>query len=94
MQALDVGLPWYRRSDYQRIREIMLDGDIFEPTFDKWQGLAEKAERKFKARGQRPHRAIIEPDKFIAWCAANGREVDAHGRTGYAADPANWSDLN
>jgi hypothetical protein len=32
---------WFRREDYQRIRQIMDDGDKFPADFDAWESKAE-----------------------------------------------------
>lgn len=86
------GLAWYRRQDYPRILQIMADAELLPPTFDKWQGKAEKLEREIARKGGKPVRVQIDPDKFVAWCTAHGHDVDAAGRRAFAADPTNWGD--
>lgn len=83
-----IGIPWYKRADYARILEIMADRDKLPETFDKWQSKAEQAERGAKAAGKLTVRAHIDPDNFVAWCAANGVELDSHGRNKWAAEIA------
>jgi formylglycine-generating enzyme required for sulfatase activity len=84
-QVSVVGIAWYERADYPRILEIMTDRDKLPPTFNKWEKLAEDTERTAKGRGITVVRAKIKPDEFVDWCAKNGLNVGAEGRTRYGA---------
>jgi hypothetical protein len=42
---------WFRREDYERIREIMEDSDRLPPSFDEWQLLAKSRVAKAKRDG-------------------------------------------
>lgn len=75
-----IGIAWYKRSDYARILEIMEDREKLPVTFDKWQSKAEQLERQSRAAGKTVVRAYIDPDHFVAWCAANKVHVDANAR--------------
>lgn len=87
-QVSAIGIAWYKRADYSRIREIMADGHKLPITFDKWQKLAEDTERTAKSRGMAVVRAHIDPDHFISWCAEHDLEVGAPGRTRWGAELA------
>lgn len=59
---------WPSRSNYQRFRETMDDGDKYPATFDEWEKKAESHVAELKAHG-----IIIKPvpfdrEKFIAFC--------------------------
>lgn len=83
-----VGIPWYKRSDYARILEVMEDRDKLPLTFDKWQSKAEQIERQTRTAGKIVARAYIDPDHFVAWCAANGLHIDSHARGMWASEVA------
>ncbi len=55
----------------------------FFPTFDRWQNQAKKAERKLKDEGHQVVRVYIDPDEIVAWCAANGHDLNGRGRKAY-----------
>jgi hypothetical protein len=80
------GIAWYRRQDYRRTLEVMEDREKLPLTFDKWQSRAEHAERQLRAEGQLPIRVPIDPEEFVAWCAARGLNVDAEGRMAFVND--------
>lgn len=86
---IGTGIPWYRRNDYPRILKIMVDGESLPPTFDEWEKRAKYAERERSAVGP-VYRVEVRPEKFVAWCAERGLDVDADARMQFASNPANW----
>src|SRR5437867_1509082 len=83
MKAQITGLAWYRKEDYERVISISKDGHIFARRYEDWLAAAEQAQRRIEAQGMRVVRAEIDPNTFPAWCAANGVDVDAKGRTAF-----------
>jgi hypothetical protein len=68
--------PWYRREDYDRVREIMDDGDRLPPTFDEWERVANDQLATAAANGIEIKPVIVEPEKFLAYCKGQ----NFHGR--------------
>lgn len=83
-----IGIPWYRRDNYRRVLEVMIDRDILPRTFDKWLGLAEKAERRLQKEGHIVLRASLDADEFVKWCRAKGRDPDASARAAWGSEYA------
>lgn len=83
-----VGIAWYRREDYPRVLEIMADQHLLPRTHDQWEKFAQQAEASAKSRGLAVHRAYIDPEEFITWCAITGRNVDAEARMAWANQSA------
>lgn len=83
-----VALPWYRRADYPRILQIMADADQLPVTYDKWLGRAEQMERHLARQGHATMRVNIDPDQFVAWCAASGQNIDNRARSLFASEAA------
>jgi hypothetical protein len=84
--ARRVGLPWYRREDYQRIREMMTDRHNLASSYETWLAAAENNETVGRGAGLQIRRILIEPEAFARWCAAKGLEPDAAARRDYVAD--------
>ncbi len=82
-QVEAVGIAWYRREDYQRLKEMFTDGSKLPDTFDEWFRLARRTYRTLTASGLRVERAYIDPEVFPAWCKANGLKMNAKARTYY-----------
>jgi hypothetical protein len=80
-----IGLPWYELEDYERVKVVMADGHLLPDIYSVWRLKAEQIERQLRRQGHRTVRAPLRADEFAAWCAARGHNVDAKGRTEYAA---------
>ena len=83
-----IGLPWYTREDYPRIREMISDPHNLAPSYDAWLAAAENNESVGRQAGLQIIRVTVEPDAFAAWCREQGLEPDSAARTRYVADIA------
>jgi len=81
-----IGLPWYRREDYPRIREMMSDRHNLAPTYDQWLAAAENNESVGLQAGLGIARVMIEPDAFARWCAQKSLEPGSAARMEYARE--------
>ncbi|MGZ5919614.1 MAG: hypothetical protein ACXWJV_07445, partial [Hyphomicrobium sp.] len=81
-----VVMPWFRREDYARIREIMEGGDKWLSDYDAWQARAEKQIKDVEAQGMAVERVYLDPDEFLAWCEKGSHHPDSMARQRYAAE--------
>jgi hypothetical protein len=88
MQVSAVGLPWYKREDFDALRSWFTDGGKFPKTYDEWLRAAEMRESQLRANGTRVVRALIEPEPFNRWCANQGIVPDSKARSRYASEYA------
>ena len=85
--------PWFDRESYPRVLEVMADHDLLPASYDRWLQQAQRVLDKAWREGQRPIRAHIDPDKFLAWCADNDWPPDSMARMTYAGFIARLSFL-
>ncbi|WP_114943935.1 hypothetical protein [Microvirga calopogonii] len=81
-----IGLPWYSREDYPRIRAMMTDRHNLASTYEAWLASAVNNELVGQQAGLRIERIMIEPDVFATWCEEQGLEPDSKARTTYATE--------
>ena len=81
-----IGLPWYSREDYPRIRDMMIDRHNLAPNYDAWLAAAENNENVGRQAGLQISRTMIEPDTFAKWCTEKGLEPDSAARIKYVAE--------
>jgi len=79
-----VGLPWYRKGDYARLRASFADGARLHERYPEWSAAARATEAHLVAQGHRVVRVEIEPEEFAAWCSACNVAPDAEARMRYA----------
>jgi hypothetical protein len=84
--ARKIGLPWYQREDYSRIRTMMSDPHNLAPTYEQWLAAAENNESVGRQAGLDIVRVMIEPDAFARWCAEKGVEPGSAARMDYAKE--------
>jgi hypothetical protein len=76
--------PWFDPESYPRILEVMADRDLMPATYDRWLKESLRVLEKARREGQRPIRAHIDPDQFLAWCDDNDWPPDGLARLAYA----------
>ncbi|MFC4174053.1 hypothetical protein ACFOYU_18700 [Microvirga sp. GCM10011540] len=76
-----IGLPWYSREDYPRIRAMMNDPHNLAPSYDQWFMAAQNNERVAQEAGLEVVRVPITPEDFAAWCSARGVEPGSSARS-------------
>lgn len=84
-QVRAIGIPWFRRADYDGLRRLFADGAGLPATFDQWHERAEELRRQIEAQGGIAERVMIDPDEFPAWCRGRGLDIDSEARKRFAA---------
>ena len=75
---------WFRREDYQRIRQIMDDSDKFPPEFDAWETRAKGQMEEAKRHGLVITPVILDPDEFLAFCRTENMAPSGEARAKFA----------
>ena len=83
-----VGMAWYRPDDYDRLREILVDGAKLPASYDMWRISAEQVATTVSQSGVDVVRVTLEPDVFAAWCGARGLTTDGTARARFANEMA------
>jgi hypothetical protein len=81
-----VGIVWYRREDYARLKQMFPDGDRLPETFEGWCEKLKEVRDVLTSRGILLRRVYLDPENFPAWCEARGLKMDAQARTKYAME--------
>ena len=83
-----VGLPWYRKEDFARLKAMMVDAAKLHDTWPKWHTAAQQAEEAYRRMGYTVVRAVLIPEDFAAFCHSHGLGFDAQARTQFASSIA------
>lgn len=82
---MSVGVVWYSRDTWPRVKETATDPDRFEATFDDWLAMAEDTLRNFAKAGGVPTKVVIDPEEFFAWCKARRTRNNAAARARFVS---------
>lgn len=83
-----LGMVWYSEEHFAEVKAMMKDGHLLPRTYLQWQDKAEQGERKFRREGALVVRAHLVPDAFRQYCLRHGLDLDAQGRSHFAASVA------
>ena len=79
-----VGIVWFNRDTYQRIREI--SDDEMHPTFEQFEASANKRLPSLQTPGVIYEKVIIDPDELLAFARElHGGKINAAVRGEFAA---------
>ena len=88
MRISIVGITWYKREDYEKLKSLFVDGRILPESYDDWLQSAEEVVNGFRAQGQAFKKVYIDPNTFPVWCASKGLEINANARSRFSAEQA------
>ncbi|KAF0146954.1 MAG: hypothetical protein FD188_3563 [Ignavibacteria bacterium] len=77
----NVGIVWYTKEEWQKMKEISSDAEIFENSFKEWEQMANKSLVDMKASGIVAQKVFIKNDEFIVWCKIHSLPFDASSRS-------------
>lgn len=81
-----IGMPWYKREEYDRIKAVMEDGDKLPETYDEFLAAFESGCQYFRKHGHLPMQVYINPDTFPEWCRQNNFHLNAFSRITFARE--------
>jgi len=81
-----MALVWYRPEQWQRVRDIATDSEVFEDSYTEWLQQAEEKFAKLQRTGVRVEKVNVDSEKLILWCNEHGLENNGAARTAYAAE--------
>jgi hypothetical protein len=80
-----LGLAWYSREDWERLREIADDRDKLDDTHEDWERQALKMIQDLEAVGRRVQKVPINIEALIAWCRERKCRIDMAARSEYVS---------
>jgi hypothetical protein len=84
MRIAMVGVPWYKKEDYETLKALFVDAHKLPASYEKWLDLAEDLIDNFRRKGQAFRKVYIDPNTFPAWCTGHGLNIDAEARVQFA----------
>ena len=81
-----VGVAWYSRECWTKLRASAPDPEGLEPTYEDWVLMFDDAVAKIRAAGVHPERVAVEFEAFSEWCRVEGLELNSSARADYASE--------
>ncbi len=80
---VELGLAWYSREAWARLREVADDADALDDSYKAWERGAVQAIRGAATVGRHLHKVPIDIDSLISWCHERNRRIDSAARSEY-----------
>ena len=81
-----LGIVWYRPEQWELLRQISVDRDALEETYEEWESYTKKFLRKMRKAGVRPIKVDIDVEELLQWFHAHNRAVDGSARSLYTTE--------
>jgi hypothetical protein len=82
--SLVTGIAWYRRDQWTRLRNLAVDSDNLEESYEEWLTGAQRTLVEMAASGVRARRVDIDVETLVQWCKVERRPLDSAARAAYA----------
>lgn len=85
-EKMVMGIAWYRREQWPRLREISTDRNKLEDTYDEWLANVSKAFDLLRSQGVNPARVDIDTEELLEWCRNQHLPVNAGSRSRFTLE--------
>lgn len=84
----NVAVGWYDAAQWAKLKQVAVDADNLDDSFEAWERNAEGFERALRQKGIEIRRVHIDVDALLAWCQSRNKKIDGKARSEYAAQLA------
>jgi hypothetical protein len=81
---MKIGIPWYRREEWPRWKEISVERADMSESYDEWREKAEEAIRSFTKNAVEVHKVDIPVDEFLDWVTKENVAITGYARADFA----------
>jgi hypothetical protein len=85
-ESTPVGLAWYKKDQWDFLRQISADVDDLEDTYEEWLQNAEETYIKMKNLGLDARKFPVDMFELAKWCREQNCPVNSESRATYAAE--------
>ena len=78
-----IGLAWYSREAWERLRAIADDREKLDDSFEEWERSALQAIGDLASVGRQVRKVPIDVDAYVTWCRECGCRLDSASRAEY-----------
>jgi len=82
---MELGLAWYSREAWERLREIADDREKLDETYEEWEQQALAMIRDLEAVGRQVQKIPINIEALVTWCRERKCRIDMAARSEYVS---------
>jgi hypothetical protein len=81
-----IGLAWYSRKAWERLRAIADDREQLDDSFEEWERGALQAVRDLASVGRHVRKVPVDVEAYVTWCRERGCRLDSASRAEYVTE--------
>jgi hypothetical protein len=81
-----MGVAWFRRDQWVRMRQQAADGDKLHETYEEWLEAARHMLEELRSRGMQVLPVEVETVALLRWCREQGQPCDSAARSTYVSE--------
>ncbi len=78
-----IGVGWYKKSDWLRIRELSEDKEEMHDCYEDWKQTAKEEMKRMQQQGCKTRKVSVTAVEFFLWCEKQDRPVNGESRSEY-----------
>lgn len=79
-------LVWYKKEDWDTLREMFVDSDLLPTSYEDWLQRAEAMKAQVEAAGDAVVKVYIDPETFPQWCKEKNLPMNSEARSQLAIE--------
>ena len=83
-QVTIYGVCWYKKEQWDRLKEIVPNYEDLDDTFEDWRKSAEKAIANIRRSGGKAQKVKVDTEEMLFWSNENNLALNAQNRAHYA----------
>ena len=87
MKNTSLKIAYYRREDWEILKQTADDKDVFHDTWDDWLKFIQEAKADYEKQGFRPVFQLVNLDELDLFCKLNGFKNDSRARSCFVTNP-------
>ena len=85
-EVAKIGMAWYRPEQWNRLRQISEDVEVFETNYEEWESLASQKIAGLKAAGIKIEKVEVDVNELLSYCNEHRFSVNAESRSKFVTD--------
>ena len=82
----NVGVVWYTKDEWGKMKDICIDKERFEETYEDWEAMVARTVAEMKKAGLKAIKVYVTADEFRDWCAHYSYPMDASSRSRFIVE--------
>ena len=85
-QRVALGVAWYLPSQWARLREVSIDREQLEDTYEEWLAIACTKVKELEDAGMVIERVELDVEQWLNWCKEKGLPFDSASRANFVSE--------